>query len=257
MNAWIHRCALLVAILTIVLIGIGASFTSEIRPMPGTTVTEALGSSPGLEMAHRILGWSVAALTLGLAIWLARIPGWIAFALGLIDSLLSGQPFWHALLAPIFFSTVVAVCVVTSKSWQMPPEKVELSWGPLKNLAILVPVLIVLQIGLGAAYRHNAMGVMSHIGNAMIVLLAILVAGVFVVRQHAEHSTLRPAALALLIIAGVQVLLGFTVFLILLMSSENNPGLKMSSAVHVMTGALTLAASIVLAMQLRRSLTGQ
>ena len=70
-------------------------------------------------------------------------------------------------------------------------------------------------------------------------------------------SVLRPAALALLIIAGVQVLLGFAVFLVLLMSSENNPGLIMSSATHALTGALVLASSVVLAMQVSRVATSQ
>src|SRR5207248_4517848 len=131
-------------------------------------------------------------------IWLARTPGWIAVALGVLDSILYGQPFLHALLAPVFFAAVVAACVVTSKSWQMPAATVEASWEPLKNLATLVPVLVVLQAGLGAAYRHNDLCVMWHIGNAMIVLLAVLVVGVFVMRQYPEHRTLRHAALALL-----------------------------------------------------------
>ena len=74
------------------------------------------------------------------------------------------------------------------------------------------------------------------------------------IRQYEEHHALRPAALALLIIAGVQVLLGFSVYLTLLMSSENNIGLIVTGVLHVVNGSLTLAASVVLAMQMNRNL---
>jgi heme A synthase len=93
-----------------------------------------------------------------------------------------------------------------------------------------------------------------HILDALIVLAVVMVAGVFVLRQYPEHPSLRPAALALLIVAGVQVLLGFAVYLVLLMSSENNPGLIVTGVLHVTNGALTLAASVVLAMQMNRNL---
>jgi heme A synthase len=88
----------------------------------------------------------------------------------------------------------------------------------------------------------------------MIVITVVLVAGVSVLREYPEHAGLRPAALALLIIAGVQVLLGFSVYLILLMSSENNTGLIVTGVIHAANGALTLAASVVLAMQMQRNL---
>ena len=88
----------------------------------------------------------------------------------------------------------------------------------------------------------------------MIVLLVILIGGVFVLRQYPEHPALRPAALAMVVIAGVQVLLGFTVYFVLLMSSENNLGLIITGVLHVINGALTLAASVVFAMQLQRNL---
>ncbi len=122
------------------------------------------------------------------------------------------------------------------------------------SLGFAIPILVVLQIGLGAAFRHNAMGVLWHILNAMIVLLVILIVGIFVLRQYPEHPSLRPAALALVIIAGVQVLLGFSVYLVLLMSSENNSGLIVTGVLHVANGALTLAASVVLALQMRRNI---
>ena len=254
-NPWLHRSAILLAILTLIVIGLGASVTSEIRPLPGVTAPSAeVVSAPGLEQAHRIGGYAVALLTLGLAIWYSCLIGWIALAVVIIESVLGGVPIIHAWLSPIFFTLVVVIAVLTSRGWQDGPVLIENQWKRLRPVASAVPILVVIQIGLGAAFRHNAMGVLVHILNAMIVLLVILVAGMVALRQYPEHPSLRPAAIALLIITGVQVLLGFSVYMVLLVSSENNLGLIITGVMHVFNGALTLAASAVLTMQIHRNL---
>jgi len=254
-NPWLHRSAILLAILTLIVIALGASLTSEIRPLPGATApSPEVVSAPGLEQAHRIGGYAVALITLGLAAWYSSLIGWIAPAMVIVESILGGVPIIHAWLSPIFFALLVVIAVLTSKGWQGGPVPVENQWKPLRPLASAIPILVLIQIGLGAAFRHNSMGVLMHILNAMIVLLAILVPGIFVLRQYPEHPSLRPAAITLLIITGVQVLLGFSVYMVLLVSSENNPGLVITGVMHVFNGALTLAASVVLTMQIHRNI---
>jgi len=252
-NPWLHRCAVLLGALTLVVIILGASLTSEIRPLPGTPDPSTVVSAPGLEQAHRVAGYAVALLTLGIAICYSSLVGWIAMAAVIIESLLGGFPIIHAWLAPIFFALITVIAVLTSQGWQEGPILVENQWEGVRPLASAVTILVVLQIGLGAAFRHDAMGVIWHIFNAMIVLV-ILVAGMCILRQYPEHRSLRPAALALVIITGVQVLLGFSVYMVLLVSSKNNLGLIITGVVHVVNGALTLAASAVLTMQIHRNL---
>jgi heme A synthase len=254
-NPWLHRSAVLLAVFTLIVIVLGASLTSEIRPLPGTAApSPEIASASGLEQAHRIAGYAVALLTLGLAIWYSSLIGWIALAAVIIESVLGSVPIIHAWLSPIFFSLVVVIAVVTSRDWQDGPMPVENQWKHLRSLASAIPILVVIQIGLGTAFRHNGMGVLWHILNALIVLLVILVAGMVVLRQYPEHPSLRPAAITLLIITGVQVLLGFSVYMVLLVSSENNLGLIVTGVMHVFNGALTLAASAVLTMQIHRNL---
>jgi heme A synthase len=254
-SPWLHRCAILLAFLSLIVIVLGACLTSEIRTFPGAA-TPSTVTMPSLEQAHRIAGYILAFLTIALAGWIVRSNlGRSIAGLAVIAEVVSGHaPIAHALLAPMIFSLLVATAVLTSNDWQRGPKAVECPWGPLRPLGIVVPILIALQIGIGAAFRHNAMNVLWHILDALIVLTVVLIAGVFVCRQYPEHSGLRPAALALLIIAGVQVLLGFSVYLVLLMSSENNTGLIVTGVIHVANGALTLAASVVLAMQMQRNL---
>lgn len=247
-----HRYALLLAALALIVIALGAFLTSEIRTLPGAPAPSTV-TAPSLEQVHRIAGYAVGILTLGLTIWAANLAGLLALG-AVFDLLFPGMPVLHAFGAPVYFATVIAVAVQTSKSWQAGPQPVESQWKPLRPLGMAVPFFVLLQIWLGAEFRHNAMGVLWHILNAMIVLLVILIAGVFVLRQYPEHAALRPAALALVIFAGIQVLLGFAVYLVLLMSSENNPGLIVTGVLHVVNGVLTLAASVVFAMQIQRNL---
>jgi heme A synthase len=254
-SPWLHRCAILVACLALIVIVLGACLTSEIRTLPGAA-TPSTVTMPSLEQAHLVAGYILAFLTIAVTVRVVRSNlGRSLAGLAIVAEVASGRaPIAHALLAPMIFSLLVATAVLTSKSWQAGPRPVECSSGALRPLGIVVPILVLLQIGIGAAFRHNAMNVLWHILDAMIVITVVLVAGVSVLREYPEHAGLRPAALALLIIAGVQVLLGFSVYLILLMSSENNTGLIVTGVIHAANGALTLAASVVLAMQMQRNL---
>jgi cobalt-zinc-cadmium resistance protein CzcA len=71
--------------------------------------------------------------------------------------------------------------------------------------------------------------------------------------------------LASVVIGGLvsSTFLGFTTFVMLLLFPESSPAVIIVSVVHVATGALTLAASVSLAAEIRRnavdvrSLTGQ
>jgi heme A synthase len=247
-----HRYALLLAVPALIVIALGAFLASEIRTLPGAPAPATV-TTPSLQQAHRIAGYAVAILTLGLAIWASNLAGLLALGTA-FDIVFVGVPAFHALNAQILFSLVIAIAVQTSKSWQEGPQPVESQWKPLRPLGMAIPLVVFLQIALGAELRHGAMNVIWHILNAMIVLLVVLVAGVFVLRQYPEHPVLRPAALTLVIVTGVQVLLGFSVYLIFLMSENNNAGLIITGVLHVINGALTLAASVVLALQVQRNL---
>jgi hypothetical protein len=119
-NAWAHRYAILLAALALIVIAMGALLTSEIRTLPGAP-TPSTVSAPSLEQAHRIAGYALAILTLGLAIWTRSLPGWIALAAVVVDSLSQGAPAVHAFDAQVFFALLIAVAVLTSKSWQAGP----------------------------------------------------------------------------------------------------------------------------------------
>jgi heme A synthase len=279
-NTWLHRYSIFVASCLLMDVIAGAIVTSLERPISPVPSAPTTPLAMSFESWHRVGALFVALLIAGLAVWLAKASkdtqlrqfGWIVLSVFVVEALLglalgSLSPLTdilHALLGQISFAAVAAVTVFTSKRWQRGPNFVEDSWRPpLRKLAFFLPAIVILQIILGAAFRYRAASVIWHILNAMIVLLSILIVCVFLVRQFPQHPSLRPSAIALGGIAGVQVMLGFTTFLMLLLFPESSPAVIIVSVVHVATGALTLAATVSLAAEMRRnvvhvrSLTGQ
>jgi len=249
----LHRVAVLAAVLAFALIGVGAYLTSNIRPLPGTNPAP-VGAAPALQQAHVILAVVVALVSAALSLCVRSTAGWIALATVILEGALgSFAPVLHAIVAPVWFASLVAIAIQTSAAWSRPPAPAPDMWPALQKMAILAPLLVVLQISLGAGFRHNALGVVWHIMDAGIVLLLIMVLGVCVLRQFPEHPSLRPAAIWMLVITGVQVLLGFTVYLvILIVSKSDNAFLIWSGVFHVLTGSLTLAASVAMWLEIKR-----
>ena len=272
----LHRYAVLLAVCTLLLVAAGALVTSNeaglsVPDWPlsyGRLMPEMTGGVL-FEHGHRMVATAVGMLTIGLAVWLWRVErrawmrrlGGITLAAVIVQGLLGGMTVKfllppavsvsHACLAQLFFATTVAIAVFTSRSWQRGPEIVADYGVPsLRTLAIAIPALVVAQIALGAAFRHRAIGLMPHIAGSMVVLLAILLEGVFVMNQFPTHTVLRRAAAVMLGVTAMQVFLGIAAYAARL----DAPGWVMvfTTVVHVATGALTLASAVVLSIQIRR-----
>jgi heme A synthase len=270
-SAWLHRFAIFVALFALISIAAGAVVTSLERPIAATPLATI---NPAFEFWHHMIGGVTVVFMLGLAFGFSGPFGWIAFAVGVLDALLGAKAITnalpalsailHALLAQIFFGTIVAIAVMTSASWKRGPEPITDTWRPsLRSLAVAIPLVVLLQTTLGASYRYRALGVIWHILNAMLVLLLILIVAMFLVRQFPQHSTLRPASVAAGVITAIQVMLGFTTFMMLILFPETSLAVVITSVLHVATGSLTFGAALVLAILIRlhiqgeRSLTGQ
>jgi heme A synthase len=213
---------------------------------------------------HRIVASAVAVLVIGLAIWLTaaekrpwlRRLGWIIVAgavaeAGLGEMLRTPSPListLHAFLAPLLLALVVAIAVGTSKSWQHPPVCLpDKGWPPLRGVARNTLILVVIQVALGALFRYDFIGVMTHIIGALIVAVFILVLVVCVTMMQ-EHPTLRPAAITLGVVIFVQIFLGLTV--ISMGSAKTNKTAALVFAVtHVVLGAVTLATTLVVTLE--------
>jgi heme A synthase len=263
----LHLYAILVALCALIAIALGAIVTSLLRPIAGPIAARPAAAA-SFESWHHMAGGVTVVLMLGLAIGLSTQLGWIGLGAAILDGVLGARAITsalpqisgilHALLGQIVFGMVVAIAVMTSASWKRGPEPIEDTWRPsLRSLALAVPAIVLLQTTLGAAYRYRALSVIWHILNAMIVLLLILIVSVFLIRQFPQHAGLRPAAITLAVITSIQVALGFTTFLMLILYPESSPAVVITSVLHVFTGALTFGAGVALALQIRFNVQGQ
>ena len=269
-NPWLYRFSLLVALFALVLIGTGAFLTSSRKTAESTeqAATAAHTSAAAVQSHLLVLVIIIGILTLGLAVWLLLADKraslrWLSSSALVIFGLEGATAMLnsaagvviHACLAPLFFSTLVAICVLLSPSWRKGAEPVDIrGWSRLRALAVAAPPAVLIQIALGAAYRHKVTSVMPHMAGAMIVSFLTLVVSVIILQQYPDYRSLRSAAVAVLSIVLTQVTLGVTAFVLELLDIADPEWLIVSTVSHVLVGSLTLAATLVLAMQTQRNI---
>ena len=138
------------------------------------------------------------------------------------------------------FGAMMAAVVLTSRAWAGPALAFEDGgWPTLRQMAWATPAAVLLQIGLGAAYRNGLLGLVPHVSWSFLAAILALAMGLFVLTQEAKHAPLRKWAGALLAATGLQVLLG-VLALAARMAPEGAGLLKGAVHAHVGTGTLVL-----------------
>src|SRR4051812_3716667 len=132
-HSWLHRYAVIVAVLTLLLVIAGGLVTSNDAalsipdwPQSWGKLIPPLEGGIRYEFAHRVLAATVAIMTLVLALWSRGRLAWLAFATVIAQALLGGISVLliapkslvvaHAALAEICFGLVVAQALVPAAS---------------------------------------------------------------------------------------------------------------------------------------------
>lgn len=253
-NPWLHRCAVLLAVISVASVFTGAAVTSN-PERPYYSVGQT----------HLWLSILAGALMIAVVLWMGstrehtglRRLGWSALAAGAFEAVVGLQPLpqppalriTHAAIAQLLFSAIVVIAVCTSPLWNQPPKRAEGS-SYLRFLGTSAPIVVLAQVALGMLFRHGALGVGPHLIGAFVVAFFILGVTLTVIYKP-EHSAMHLAARGLLTIASVQVFVGLTLFS--MQSMDVDPGLViLVTMIHAATGALTLAATVVIALLIRR-----
>lgn len=192
-NAGLHRFAILTAVATLALLGVGGVVTSKGVGMAVPDWPTSYGYNMFAlpfkfwkggafhEHTHRLVASGVGFLTTILAVWLwikesrawLRWLGVIAFFAVVLQGVLGGlRVVWlkdeigifHATLAQLFFALVCAIALFTSKWWRewSADAFIRADEGvrapKLRRLFLLTTILIFLQLILGATMRHQHAG---------------------------------------------------------------------------------------------------
>jgi cytochrome c oxidase assembly protein subunit 15 len=275
----VHWLAIAVGCLTLVLLVAGALVTSNDAgdSVPDWPLSfgrwlihsDHFVANVRYEYSHRFIAGIVGAATFLLAVfiwsreprpWVRRL-GLLAFAGVVAQALIGGlrvllpgyKPLIavpHALVAQSFFGLIVALALFTSSSWWTKRERP--AGDPateLPRLTRLTVAAVLIQLVLGAAFRHQALGIAPHIIGAVAVTVLIVWTSVRVLRRHGDYKYLRRPALAAVGLLCAQLTLGTAAYLARLASRSDpqplEPMISLTVA-HLVVGALTLAAMVVL-----------
>lgn len=231
------------------------------------------------EHSHRMVAEVVGLLMIILAVWTWRVDqrrwmrrlGFWALAAVIVQGILGGitvlfyLPPWvstaHATLAQTFFVAVVAMALFTGRDWLQTP-RLELRDSARPRTRTLVGLAlgsVYLQLILGAAFRHSAIKLLPHLIMAAVVAVTVLWAVTRVLREHGSVPQLRRPAHFLLGLIVTQLALGFGAYLTRVEWGKDAPQpllpMVVTTVAHVAVGALVLATTAWLAIQVQRHLT--
>ena len=287
-NAWHHRTAVFIASATFVVIIAGALVTSEgaglsVPDWP-TSYGHLLKLPPWVggivyEHSHRMIAWftGLCTMVIGVWTWFVDRRRWmkvLAFgALGtiILQGILGGVTVLHflpptissahATVAQTFFCIAVAIAVFTGPRWvQKDPQPVYDDGHPkLLVLCLCSIVILYVQLIFGAMFRHHGMPWWPHAVNAFSVTLMLTLTGIRALIQFPRIEAIRRPAVFMLFLLVSQVFLGFAAFLTRVVWGPETAlpqfSMLISTVAHVAVGALLLAVTVVLTLQVWRHAT--
>lgn len=228
------------------------------------------------EHAHRLLGALVGLTTVTLAIHLTLVESrafvkrmaWCAVVLVVGQGILGGLRVTernlylavvHGITAQIFFSLLVAIAVVVTRTWRGDDRPAaSASAAADRRIASIAVVALSVQIALGAIQRHLALGLMLHIVSAFVVASLTIAAGVRAWGLHPDDPVLKRAGLTVVYATGTQLALGFCAWIARGAWTEGAMSAEWKvvlTTMHQGTGALLLASAVALRLWLARRLT--
>ncbi len=243
------------------------------------------------EWSHRMVAGTLGMLTLTIAIWTLVVERrrWVRWlAIGALctfitQATLGGmtvlffQPPWlstaHATVAQTFFCIAVAIALFTGRKWvtdrpendraqedrtqgEQPRADFDSRRPSLFTLTLLSILILYVQLILGGMFRHHGLSWWPHVLNAVTVSFVLAWTAVRALSVYSHIDAVRRPAIVMLSLLITQLCLGFTAFLTRVAWGRDTaqPELPMvvATVAHVAVGALLLATTVVLSIQVWR-----
>ncbi|HLU38189.1 MAG TPA: COX15/CtaA family protein [Planctomycetota bacterium] len=281
------RFAVVTAVLTLVLIQVGAMVTSTGSGLAYPDWPMANGSwwppemrewcAGFLEHGHRTIGAFIGLLFLVLAVWTmaAERRAWVRWysvgllALVCLQGVIGGKgvqwglPVWtsalHGILAQTLLCLLTVFAFVTSRAFALRVALPAATVRTARALAATAVAAIFVQLVLGAIVRHaDVRGVLwLHVTVAMVVTLLILGAALFSGVRLREVPGLRGTTRWLLVVLVLQLVLGFATLAVRgggkATASVEQVGRALIVTGHVVVGAAMFLLATLLCARLFRN----
>ncbi len=280
-----HLFAVFTACFTLVVITAGASVTSNDAGLSVPDWPTSFGylvKVPPLvggvrfEWSHRAVAGSLVLFTLAIALWtlLVERRSWLrklaVAALGtvVIQAILGGltvlflQPpvvsTAHAAVAQTFFCIAVSIALFTGRQWveEVPKVEVDSRRPSLVTLTLLSIFVLYVQLILGGMFRHKGMSWWPHVAHAVVVAVVLTWTAIRALSVYSKIEAVRRPAIIMLSLMIAQLCLGFMAFLTRVAWGKDpvqpERPMVISTVAHVAVGALLLATTVVLAIQVWR-----
>src|SRR5580700_10640760 len=280
-----HTFAVFVACATLVVITAGALVTSNDAGLSVPDWPTSFGylvkvphfvGGVRYEWSHRMVAGTLVTLTLAIALWtfLVEKRRWLrwlaigAFCTVIAQATLGGltvlffQPPWlstaHATVAQTFFCIAVAIAVFTGRRWieEHPRTELDQRRPALFTLTLLSIFVLYVQLILGAMFRHHGMSWWPHVVNAGVVAIVLSWTAIRAISVYPNVDAVRRPAIAMLGLMVAQLCLGFLAFITRVMwgrdAAQPETPMVTATVTHVAVGALLLATTVVLAIQVWR-----
>lgn len=283
-----HWAAVLAAVLTLPLVYLGGSVTTygvglAVPDWPTTFGANmffynfwnaAMGVQ--LEHSHRLYGSAIGLVMIALCAWFFVFErrGWMkamgvaALVVVIIQGLMGGYRVTqistalaalHGCLGQAFFAMTVAMATFTGRDW-LSEAKPTPDAKKVRGLAAFTLALVAAQIGLGALVRHFSGSHAAIFHGVLGVAILGIAAHLFVrIKKNPDPKpSLKSAARATEVLAGLQILLGVVSF-IMLWPFDGMPRpvgfyQAVTRTLHQTNGAVLLAAALVTALRAYRHL---
>jgi heme a synthase len=228
------------------------------------------------EHSHRVVAEFVGLLTIILAVWTwraekrrwLRLLGIATLGTVIVQGILGGLTVLfllpalissaHAAVAQTFFCIAVAIAVFTGRCWvqEHPRTELDMRRPALFTLTLLSIFVLYVQLILGAMFRHHGLSWWPHVANAAVVAIVLSWTAIRAISVYSHVEAVKRPAVLMLGLMVAQLCLGFLAFITRVMWGQDaaQPELPMviATVVHVAVGALLLAITVLLAIQVWR-----